>query len=281
MRRPMDLVFTSNGKSMFGSQDGFASRWDGETGARAWWRDAGVGTIFGLAELADGRLILGGEASSVRMLDGVTGREIMACEGHTDWVNAVIFLGEISVGAFATGSTDKTIQVWANDGSQERVVAVGEWVLALALSPCGNFAVSSGGGGHVRLYRLPGWESEWSVVAHVKPVCSIAWSPNGRFIASGSYDETVKIISTETGAVLRSFSGRNHAIASVIFSQDSTKVLAISSKKAVRVWRIFWATERRVRALMSGMEVGVEDWEMREVCLEIVEAMKRLWRVEE
>ena len=109
---------------------------------------------------------------------------------------------------------------------------------------------------------------------------TVSWSPDGRFLASGSFDCTVTILSADTGATLRTLRGHTDWVNSVLFSQDGTKVLSGSWDKTVRVWRIFWPMERRVRELMGGLEVHVEDWEMKEVCCEVVGRMKRLWEVE-
>jgi WD40 repeat protein len=40
-------------------------------------------------------------------------------------------------------------------------------------------------------------------------VFSIAWAPDGSKVASGSYDETVKVWSAETGACLDTFAGHS------------------------------------------------------------------------
>jgi WD40 repeat protein len=131
----------------------------------------------------------------------------------------------------------------------------------------------------VRLYRLPDWGQVWSVEAHQGVACSVSWSPDGRFLASGSVDCKAKVLLADTGATLRTLGGHTFWVMSVFFSQDG-KVLSGSQDKTVRMRRIFWVTERRVRVLMGGVEVHAEDWEMKEVCCEIVGRMKRLWEVE-
>jgi WD40 repeat protein len=276
----MALAFVSDGRLVSGSWDGFVKKWDVETGTEVWSRDAGTDWVLCVSELADGRLVVGGQDMSVRVLDGVTGDEIMACRGHIDRLWAVISLGDLNAGSFASGSIDRTIRVWASDGALVRVVEVGVWVHSLSLFPCGLFVAAGCGDGSVKLYRLPDWDQVWSVKAHGDPARSISWSPDGRFLASGSGDQTVKIISAATGGTLRTLRGHTNTVFSVLFSEDGTKVLSGSLDKTVRVWRIFWPMERRVRGLMGGVEVHAEDWEMKEVCFGILARMKRLWEVE-
>jgi WD40 repeat protein len=274
------LVFSFDERLVSGSDDEIVKKWDVETGTEVWTRNVGVGAVSFVSELTDGRLVVGGRDRSVRVLDGNTGHEILACRGHSDWVNVVISLGDLNAGFFASGSDDGTIRVWAGDGALVRVVEVGEWVLSLSLSPCGHFAAAGCDGGSVNLYRLPDWDQVWSVKAHRGQVCSISWSPAGRFLASGSFDVTAKILFADTGTTLRTLRGHTTWVCSVLFSQDGTKVLSGSEDKTVRVWRIFWPMERRVRGLIGGADVHAEDWEMKEVCCEILRRMKRLWEVE-
>jgi WD40 repeat protein len=273
------FVFSSDGRLVSGSDDGFVKKWDVETGTEVWSRQVGIGEVSCVSELADGRLAVGGGDCSVWVLDGVTGHEIMVCRGHNNRVRAVISLGVINAGSFASASHDRTIRVWASDGGLLRVVEVGDWVLSLSLSPCGISVAAGCGDGSVKLYRLPDCDQVWSVEVHGS-VLSVSWSPDGRFLASGSHDRTVKILSADSGATLRTLRGHSDWVRAVFFTADGTKVLSGSNDTTVRVWRIFWPMERRLRGLMDGVGVHADNWEVREVCCVVVRRMKRLWEVE-
>ena len=132
----------------------------------------------------------------------------------------------------------------------------------------------------MKLYRLPDWDQVWSVQAHRYTVLSVSWSPDSRLLASGSCDRTVKILSADTGATLRTLRGHTDWVLSVLFSQDGTKVLSGSEDKTVRVWRIFWPMERRARALCAGLVVDERTDFDGDGLREVVRRMKRLWEVE-
>jgi WD40 repeat protein len=274
------LFFTSDGRLVSVSDDGFVKKWDVETGAEVWSRGVGIGRVVCVSELADGRLAVGGQDSSVRVLDGATGQEVMVCRRYAGLVRAVISLGDLNAGSLASGSSDWTIRVWASDGSLVRVVEVRKTVFSLSLSACGHFVAAGCGGWSVKLYWLPDWDQVWSVKAHLYVVLSVSWSPDGRFLASGSDDCTAMILSADSGATLRTLRGHTTYVYRVLFSQDGTKVLSGSLDKTVRVWRIFWPMERRVRALCAGLVVDERTDFDRDGLREVVWRMNRLWEVE-
>ena len=277
------LVFPSDGGLVSGSWDGFVKRWDLETGREedppsvVWARNLGGRDINALAELPDGRVAAGCQDSTVRVLDLGTGQEIqrsdgtsLVCRGHTHWVGAVISLGDLSAGSFASGSGEGTIRVWASEaeggisshGTPRQVVEVRNGVTSISLSPCGGLVAAGCRDGSVRLFRLPevtsgqpqGWDTIWSMSVHTKWVNSVSFSPNGRFIASGSDDTTVKLLCTKTGVLQKTFEGHTLLVSSALFSQNGTKILSGSNDNTVRVWPLYPDLERQMASLIYGMK---------------------------
>ncbi|OPY74546.1 MAG: WD domain, G-beta repeat [Syntrophorhabdus sp. PtaU1.Bin153] len=65
---------------------------------------------------------------------------------------------------------------------------------------------------------------------------SVAFSPDGRYALSGSYDNAVKVWDIASGEKLRVFTGHTDAVESVAFSTDGTRVLSGSRDKTVKLW---------------------------------------------
>jgi WD40 repeat protein len=70
---------------------------------------------------------------------------------------------------------------------------------------------------------------------HAQAVWSVAFSPNGATIASGSTDGLVKIWDAATGKQLQELSGHTDAVLSVAFSPDGATI-ASGSDRLVRIW---------------------------------------------
>ena len=95
-------------------------------------------------------------------------------------------------------------------------------------------------------------------IGHSKGVTSVAFSPDGRSILSGSWDHTLKLWDAATGKVLRTFEGQPEAVNSVAFSPDGRGVLAASVGSSMKLWDI--ATGKLVRTFeadFSGTENAV------------------------
>jgi WD40 repeat protein len=69
-------------------------------------------------------------------------------------------------------------------------------------------------------------------------VMSVAWSPDGKQVASGSRDNTVKIWQTWTGTCLSTLTGHSKIVTSVAWNKDGSKLASGSGDKSVRIWAV-------------------------------------------
>jgi WD40 repeat protein/serine/threonine protein kinase len=83
---------------------------------------------------------------------------------------------------------------------------------------------------HAELFTLPG---------HTDRVYSVAFSPDGRRLASGSRDATVKVWDTRTERELLTIDkGLQGGVRSVHFSPDGRRLASANSDHTVRVWEV-------------------------------------------
>ncbi len=71
---------------------------------------------------------------------------------------------------------------------------------------------------------------------HVGFVSSVAFSPDGKRVLTGSYDKTAKIWDAETGQELLTLKGHGNYVSSVAFSPDGKRVLTGSRDGTAKIW---------------------------------------------
>ena len=87
------------------------------------------------------------------------------------------------------------------------------------------------------------------LAAHTGGVTSVAYSPGGQVLASGSFDQTVRLWSVADGAPIGTLSGHTNVVVCVAFSPDGQVLASGSVDQSVRLWNVADGTPIRV---MSG-----------------------------
>jgi WD40 repeat protein len=73
---------------------------------------------------------------------------------------------------------------------------------------------------------------------HTDWVNSVAFSPDGRLLASGSADRTIKLWDVASGSLVRTLSGHTDWVTSVAFSPDGRLLASGSADKTIKLWDI-------------------------------------------
>ena len=68
------------------------------------------------------------------------------------------------------------------------------------------------------------------------PDTSVTFSPDGKRMASASWDRTVKVLEVGTGQELLVLEGHTQFVRSVAFSPDGKQLASASADRTVRIW---------------------------------------------
>ena len=84
-------------------------------------------------------------------------------------------------------------------------------------------------------------EKNWSAMlqileGHSGSVNAVTFSPDGKQLASGSWDHTIRLWDAATGAMLQTLEGHSGYISAVAFSPDGKQLASGSDDETIRLW---------------------------------------------
>ena len=198
--------------------------------------------VAAVAFSPDGRLVaFGGFGQRIEVWDVETRASARpAFIGHTGWITGVGFTGDGK--QLVSSSYDGTVRLWdaTDDGS------VGDRPLGLdpdpvprsvALAPDSHRMVAGFRDGTMSVFETDtGRPIGRPMLGHVGRVTVAAFSPDGRVIASGGDDGTVRFWNALSGAAVGVPTAHGAKISDLVFSPDGKRVASASDDGAVQFW---------------------------------------------
>ena len=106
---------------------------------------------------------------------------------------------------------------------------------AVAWSPT-SAALAVAAGPKVQLWNPDTSEKRATLEGHTDAVSAVAWSRDGRFLATGGSDKTVRTWEAETGKPLHIFTGHTGPVNAVGWSANGQTLASASADQTVRLW---------------------------------------------
>jgi len=186
----------------------------------------------------DGRLYSGSQDKSIRIWDTASGRCLHTFTAHAHWVNHMALSTDFAIrtayhdhlGAKSIPATAAERIQKAKDRFTAAATIGGELVERLVTASDDN-----------TMYI---WEPATSqkplarLLGHQKAVNHVSFSPDGRIIASASFDNSVKLWAARDGKFITTLRGHVAAVYQCAFSADSRLLVSSSKDSTLKVWDV-------------------------------------------
>lgn len=176
-----------------------------------------------------------------------TGKLISVYEGHgEEGVRCLAWSPDSKT--IVSGGENRGVHIW--DAATGRKLAFyranNQCVYAVAWSPDGKQVALASSDDKVHLWEPPA-AKRWSnhivenatlfYAGHSVGVGTLAWSPNGRSIASGGHDGTIHVWDARTGGTIFIYKGHSGDINALAWSSDGTRIVSVSEDRTIQLWQ--------------------------------------------
>jgi WD40 repeat protein/serine/threonine protein kinase/energy-coupling factor transporter ATP-binding protein EcfA2 len=228
--------------ALTGSDDKTARLFDIQTGLELKVLSGHSQFIPDVAFSPDGNLIYTASADGTIRLWNLV-QEPTQFIGHTDNIGALAYSSDGNYVVTGSASSDRSVRIWDSHTGQElrRFDDFVDGIYDLALSPDNRYLVAVPGIGPSYLYDL-----ETGQLQRTFEVCdecnawSVAYAPDGKYIAIGYRDGKITLWDATTGLIIHELLGHetNRGIEDLAFSPDSKYLVSASLDTTARLWNV-------------------------------------------
>ncbi len=218
------------------SKDGTIQLWDPGQGRVLHSLPGHKGGVLVVTFAPDGRFLAsGGTDHMVRVWDADRGVELRGMEGHTGDVYGLAFSPDGKT--LASTGTDGTLRTWDPASGLPRTVYWRADRTALYAVAFGSAVRIAMAGDDHRVYIWNGARM-LTFRGHNDRVGGVAFSPDGRQLASASLDGNVKLWNVDISQEYRVFPRADTTVLGARFSPDDRRLIDVAENGTIRIWDV-------------------------------------------
>lgn len=174
----------------------------------------------------------------VKLWDASSGKLLRDLEGHQGTVTGLDFFSDGK--RIASIGVDRRMRVWdAASGKELLAIDNGAVPAALSVRSDGQQIAVGNVDQTIRLYEADSGKTQANWTAHAAAVSGLAYSPDGKSLASCGVDQLVRIWPVASpGSAPVTLAGHNGPLSAVAFRKDNQHVASCGSDLIVKLWRI-------------------------------------------
>ena len=89
---------------------------------------------------------------------------------------------------------------------------------------------------------------------HSHAISTVAFSPDGKYAASGADDNSIKLWDVSNGKEITTFVGHSDSVSAIAFSPDGKHILSASDDMTMKLWDVAKGKETRTIELTNSPE---------------------------
>ncbi len=232
--------------------------------------DVSYDNIIAASFSSDGNYLAAGGKQTVAFVWKMPETQLLhRLEGHSDKIQGLAFSPDNQI--LASGSEDNSVRLWnMQAGTLQQVLKAPsppgtyQRIFSVAFSPDGQYLAAANWDSNIYIWQMPAgnlWRvlkgssrPWWDVLkmtdtgdGHSDSINAVVFSPDGKWLASGAFDNAVKLWDVKTWTLHKTLHWHSDWVLDVDFSPDGRLLASSGKDKQVRLWDV--STGERLRSL--------------------------------